>query len=346
MQPVPHERLSQGDAERLRARRVVGSIQDQQRFAFDDLQPPRRTQFHERLTNHIDLEGLAKQCLHRNQPRCGIPRGVLTEQRNEEVVVGGVQAANAERLSSHRLQPVVDLPIAELDPQVGVNFGGMRLQNGEDLGVLLSHDRDPLRLDDPGLLARDVSQRWPQFRDVIHPDRADHGDIGSDQVRRVPGATHPDLEDPEPHGQIGEIQERQGGQRLEVRDGGLRPGVHKIEVGRQPFPLVGELLLRDQVAADADALPHGHQMRRHVEARSHPVRARESGGGSGRRGLPVRAGDVDGWVGELGIVQVAGERPHTIERRPGHVLGLTYIQERLRLAEPHRALTPPLARAR
>ena len=52
---------------------------------------------------------------------------------------------------------------------------------------------------------------------MVHPDRGDDRDLAVHEVRRVPGSAQPDLEDAEPDGLVGEPQERERGDGLEVR---------------------------------------------------------------------------------------------------------------------------------
>ena len=54
------------------------------------------------------------------------------------------------------------------------------------------------------------------------PDVGDHGDLGVDDVGRVPPAEQADLDHGDVDGDVGEPAERGGGDRLEVASGGRR----------------------------------------------------------------------------------------------------------------------------
>src|SRR5690606_8892797 len=68
-------------------------------------------------------------------------------------------------------------------------------EDGRDLRVLRRRDGDGVGVDDPGLLVGDVLDRVPEEVLVVDTDRGDDGDVRVDDIGRVPGAAHADLDD-------------------------------------------------------------------------------------------------------------------------------------------------------
>jgi hypothetical protein len=90
---------------------------------------------------------------------------------------------------------------------------------------------------------------------MVEPDRAHDGDVAGDQVGGVPRTTHAHLEHGELHRLVGEPQESERSERLEVRRASDAP-VDRLEDRQQVLVLLGELALRERLAADLD--PFGH----------------------------------------------------------------------------------------
>ena len=96
---------------------------------------------------------------------------VLAEQRQMQVVVRAEEPAHAHRLAPDRLQPVLDIPIPELQLQVRAHVAASILDHRQSVIELLANDDDLALLDDAGLLARDVRHRGPELG-VVEVDRA------------------------------------------------------------------------------------------------------------------------------------------------------------------------------
>ncbi len=239
--------------------------------------------------------------------RCRVPRGVLAEHRQEQVVVGSVDAAYPQRLSAHRPQPLLDLEIAVLELQLRADVRAPPLDHTQRLDILLPADRDSALLDDARLLPRHLGDGRPELR-MVEGDRGEDGDVATDQVRGIPRPAHAHLEHAERDRLVREPQVGQRGERLEVGDLILALRIHEQQVRQQVLVLLGELLLRDVDAADREPLADRHQMGGGVEPGGQPVRARQLRRHAGGRALAVRAGDVDRWVRQLRVGQQRGER--------------------------------------
>ncbi len=87
------------------------------------------------------------------------------------------------------------------------------------------------------------------------------------------------------------------------------------ELGRAARPARGgrEPIFRDVVAADADALRERDEVRREVGARAHAVLVQQRGDHPHRRGLAVRADDVNRGEGLLGRVQRRHQPAHPVQ---------------------------------
>ena len=84
--------------------------------------------------------------------------------------------------------------------------------------------------------------------------------------------------------------------------------VDLLQVGAEPRPLLGELVLGDRLQAQREPLGDRVQVGAGVQAGGQAVRAQQAGHRAGRGGLAVGAGDVDGRVRPLGMIQQLGER--------------------------------------
>ena len=89
--------------------------------------------------------------------------------------------------------------------------------------------------------------RRPGELGVVHADVGDDGDLGVDDVGRVPPAEQADLDHRDVDGEVGEPAERRGGDGLEVRR--AHAGEH-LEIG-DGGDLLGELLVADRLAVAA-----------------------------------------------------------------------------------------------
>ena len=273
----------------------------------DDLQAARPPNVGERLAGRVFVERLVQQRLDRRDRRRRVLCGVLTEHREEQVLVRPADPADPQRLAAQRAQPLLDLEVAMFEPQLRADLRAPRLDHAQRLVILLAADRDVAFLDDARLLPRHLRDRGAELR-VIERDRREHGDVAAHQVRGVPRAAHAHLEHAERDRLVREPQVREGAQRLEVRDLLLALGVDQQQVRQQVLVLLGELRLRDVDAADRESLADRHEVGRRVEPGRQPVRAGELGRHARRGPLPVRAGDVDRGVRQLRVGQQRRER--------------------------------------
>ena len=171
VQPIPDEELAERGGERLRARGVVSAVEQDGGMTSDDLQPAGPSDGGERLAGRRLVERLVDQRLDGRDGRRSVPRGVLAEHRQEQVVVGPVDPAYPQRLSAHRPQALLDLEIAMLEPQLRADIRAPLLDHAQRLVILLPADRDAALLDDPRLLPRHLGDRGPELR-MVEGDRA------------------------------------------------------------------------------------------------------------------------------------------------------------------------------
>ena len=171
---------------------------------------------------------------------------------------------------------------------------------------------------------------------MVERDRTDHADVAGDEVRRVPRPAHAHLVDAQPDRPVGEPQVRERRQRLEVRHLLLALRVHEQQEREQVLVLGGELLEGHVDAAHREPFGDGLEVRRRVQPGGDAVRARELGDRTRRRGLAVRAGDVDRGVRELRVVQERGELqdPREVRHHPGFLATLELAPAPPRTALP------------
>ena len=152
---------------------------------------------------------------------------------------------------------------------------------------------------------------------VVDRDRGDDGDLAVGDVRRVPRATHPDLDHGDVDRCVGEgcvghrhehLEERH--ERPVVLDG---PVVHEVDVGDDLLVGLDEPLCADRLTVQRDPLPHVLQVRADESAGPQTLFPQQGLDHSGGRGLPVRAGEVDHAEGVLGVAQQVADRGDPIQ---------------------------------
>ena len=122
----------------------------------------------------------------------------------------------------------------------------------------------------PGLLVRDLLARRPEVLDVIDGHVGDDRDATVDDVRRVPRAAHPDLDDRDVDGFVGEPAERGRGDDVEVR----RVDADRLLDERDRVQHLLERLVVDRFAVDRHALVDVVEVRARVRADLQAERAR------------------------------------------------------------------------
>ena len=195
--------------QRLGPRRVVRAVEHDRGFVRDHLEPAGGAQRRETLVEHCLVEGGAGERLERDGAGGGVARRVAAEHRQVQVLVGRTRGPQTERLTPDRDQRVEHLPVVALAQERRADLARVRAEHILRDRLLFADRRDLALLEDPRLLGRDVGERRSELRDVVHPDRGDHGSVAGDHVRRVPRSAHPDLEDAELDGFVGEPQERE-----------------------------------------------------------------------------------------------------------------------------------------
>jgi hypothetical protein len=150
------------------------------------------------------------------------------------------------------------------------------------------------RLHDVELLPGDIADGRPQPARVLQPDAGEHLDGGRDHVGRVeaaaePGLDHRRLDAPRRHLGVGS-----GGERLELGHVvvGLGGAIDLLRGSARALHRGPELLGGEVDVVDPDPLAEGDQVRRGVGPGEQPVRPQDLRDHPRRRGLSVRADDV------------------------------------------------------
>ena len=146
----------------------------------------------------------------------------------------------------------------------------------------------------PDLAVAMSSMRVAQPLGVVQTDRGDHTGVGLQHVGRVLGAAEPDLDDRHVDRRVGERGQRHRRGQVEIGQRLLAPrSSRKLARPARPPVDLDERLLVDRRAVDADPFAHRLQVRAGVAPGAQPVRPQQRVDHPGRRGLAVRAGQVD-----------------------------------------------------
>ena len=167
----------------------------------------------------------------------------------------------------------------------------------------------PRSAKDAGLLARDRRHGRPQVFRVIERNRSDDREAGRRDVGGVEAASQPHFEDREVQTPVRENEERRRRQGFEIGHRYFGSTVRRLEDPRQRGI---ELLRADVLFRDPQALRHGDQMGRRVEAGAQPRRLRDRGKRGGRRAFAVGAGDQN--RGDFSL-RPAGPLANRVDRR-------------------------------
>ena len=135
-------------------------------------------------------------------------------------------------------------------------------------------------------------------------------DATVDHIGRVPGSAHADLDHRDVDRSIGEPPQRGRDHDLEVRRIESDLALHE----RDDAQLLVELGVGDRLAVDRHALVDALEMRARRGADHESDGREELRDHAGRRGLAVRAGEMDRGVLELGRAEVLQQRADALER--------------------------------
>ncbi len=207
-------------------------------------------------------------------------------------------------------------PILAGDLDRRLDARGLALDRRQCFARLRRHDRRHPRLENAGLLPRDLAYGIAEVLGVVERDRRDHaGQRVLDHIGRVQPSAQPDLEQEHIRRVARKKHEPGGGRDLEHGDG--RAGIGALAFGQR----FAELLVRGEASfmpgfAEAKALVEAHEMRRGVDVHGEPRRlqdrAHEGDGGA----LAVGAGDMDHRRQlALGMTERIENAPHPIERK-------------------------------
>lgn len=218
-----------------------------------------------------------------------------------------------------------DTEVQALDEQPGADLVGPVAQDRQDLFLLRGADDDGVRVDDPGLFGRDLLDGVAEEVLVVDADGRDDRDVGLDDIGRVPGAAHADLDDGHVDRRVREGRVGERDEHLEVGHPrptvGDRPGVDRVDEGSDVGPRVEEGLAGDQLAADGDPLADVLQVRRGEAPRLQARLPQHRLDDPRRRRLAVGPGDVDDGEGALRLAEQVHDRADPVEARLEVVLG-------------------------
>ena len=138
---------------------------------------------------------------------------------------------------------------------------------------------------------------------MVDADRRDDGDLPVGDVRRVPRATHADLDDGDIDGCVGEGSEAIA-VTISKNDSGCSDESSTIwAYAATSAKASTNKLLGQRHAVEADALGHRLQVRAGEAPRAQIEGAQQRVDHAARRGLAVGAGEMDDRVGALRIAQ-------------------------------------------
>src|SRR5690606_13509336 len=258
--------------------------------------------------------GAAGERLDGRQGRRGVARLVLAEQREEDLVVGPVEALQAELLPADGDVAAQDAVLDALARRRGADLHDPAQQHLGRLQRLLRQHRDRLRLDDPRLLPGDGLQRVAQVAGVVEADRGDHGDGAVRHVRGVPRAAHARLDHRDVDRRVRERRVRHRGEDLEERQPLRVLAADELDVGQHVPERLGEALLAERLPVDRDPLPQRGQLGAGEHPRAQPALAQQRLDEPCGARLPVRPGDVDHRVGAVRLAEDVDQIPDPVER--------------------------------
>ena len=173
---------------------------------------------------------------------------------------------------------------------------------------------------------------------VVEGDRRDDRDGGVDDVRGVPRAAHPDLDDGDVDGEVGERGVRDGDEHLEVRHrrAAVDDRARVDDLDERDDLVVGgeEALGVDRPAADGDALEHRVQVGRGEPAGLQAQLAQQRLDDARGARLAVGPGDVDDGEGALRVAEQLHDGADPVERGLEVVLGGAREDRLLDLTHP------------
>ena len=227
---------------------LCAASSDHHRAAPHHLEPPRRGHRRERLLDQrrVDLvraeggahvlhlsarHGLAVDHHRAQSPapanastaasaHAALPAWYSPNSGSSRSVVVAAQAADAQPLPADGEFPAGHPELQALAGHAGADLrrpAQQHLGRGERL---LRQDGHRARLDDAGLLVRDLLDRVAEVGGVVEGDRGDHRDRAVGDVGRVPGAAEADLDHRHVHRRVGESGEGHPGERPRRRTGG------------------------------------------------------------------------------------------------------------------------------
>ena len=286
-----------------RAGDVVRAVEQHERMAADDLEPARRLHARERVGDDVGRAARRRTPPPRRarSPRCrpGARRAAAGTRRGSSAP--GLRrstqaAADREHVATHTEVDVAaqDTLRARACSKIGSRSGSVSPSTSVAPGFTM-----------PAFSVAICSRGRSEILDVVDAHVGDDRDVAVDDVGRVPRSAHADLDDRDVDGFVGEPAERGRGDDLEVRrldaDSTARRARPRAAARRASSSAIGS------PSIDMRSLTRSRCGLVYAPTVS-PTRREQLGDHRGRRGLAVRAGEVDRRELELGRAEVLHQR--------------------------------------
>ena len=252
---------------------------------------------------------------------------VRAVERQVQLVVGAREPLHADLLPADGEALRGEAERVALHRERGAAGVGGGLQHLERRRVLLGRDRRGAGLDDARLDGGDLGDRVPEAVGVVEVDRGEHHHVAVGGVGRIPRTAHPDLDNRDVDGRVGEGHESEHRQQLEEGEGrvarGGEFGVDEVDERRDLVPGIRDEPVVDRLAVDHDPLGEPLQVRAREQARAQTVGADDRLDDPRGRRLAVGAGEVHDPVGRLRVAEELQHPPGALDARLHPLLALT-----------------------
>ena len=198
---------------RVGPRRVVRSVDDHQGLVLEHFEAPVELHRGEPFGDDLRRQRGGEESLDRGEGNRRVVPLVSPMQGHERLRVDRRRGAQVDDPTAEGELIVGDVEVLAAVQPTGSFLVG---QHSHQLRVGGSDQRHAARLDDPCLLAGDVSERRPGELVVVHADVGDHSHLRLHHVGGVPATEQPDLDDRDVDGDVGEPAHRRRRDRLEV----------------------------------------------------------------------------------------------------------------------------------
>src|SRR5258708_7065910 len=295
--------------QRFRAGDVVRAVEEHERLTAHDLEPPRRLHARERVGHDVELQWRADEAFGGRDRDCRVVGLVRAVQWEEHIGILRTRASDVDESTADR-EHVARHP--EIDVAAHDARRVALLEDGLDVRIRLTEHKRRAGLHDAGLLLCNLFARRSEIVDMIDADVGDHRDLAVDDVRRVPGSAHADLDYRDVDGLVGEPTERGRGHDVEIG----RVDADGLLDKRDRIQHLVECVVFDRLTVDRHALVHALEVRAGVGPDLESERGEQLREHADGRGLAVRARDVDGRELDLGRTEVLHQDRDPLAGRP------------------------------